>query len=76
MIDNDDLSRMEDIVFSAIPPGDVHFIKSEWSGTSYPQLIEALALYLTLKEAHKAAEKRLTLEETQLVRNCGTYTLQ
>ena len=75
MIDNDDLSRMEDIVFSAIPPGDVHFIKSEWSGTSYPQLIEALALYLTLKEAHKAAAKRLSPEEIATVRNCGSYSL-
>lgn len=75
-VDSNELEALEDVVFSVIPPGDVHFILSEWSGTSYPLLIEALGLYLRLKEVQKAAEKRLTLEEMALVRNVGTYTLQ
>ena len=58
------------------PPGDVHFILSEWSGASYPKLIEALALYLSLKEVRQAAIRKLTLEEMTMVRNVGTYTLQ
>lgn len=36
---NDDFEKMEDLVFSAIPPGDVHFILSAWSGASYPKAI-------------------------------------
>ena len=73
---NNDFEKMEDLVFSSISPGDVHFILSEWSGASYPKLIEALALYLSLKEVRQAAIRKLTLEEMTLVRNVGTYTLQ
>lgn len=76
MTDKDDLSEMEDIVFAAVAPGDVHFIMSEWDGTDYRLLIQALGLYLSLKEVQKAAAHQLSLEEMTLVRNVGTYTLQ
>lgn len=76
MTDNEDFNAMEDDVFSAISPSDVHAIMADWGGTSYPLLIQALALLLRLQEAQKAAAKQLTLEEMATVRNVGTYTLQ
>ena len=54
----------------------MHFILSEWSGASYTKLIEALALYLSLKAVQQAAIRKLPLEEMTMVRNVGTYTLQ
>lgn len=75
-MNDDDFNAMEDLVFSAITPSEVHSIMADWGGTSYPLLIQALALLLRLQEGQKAAAKKLTLEEMATVRNVGTYTLQ
>ena len=72
-----ELEKMEEVVFASIPPGEVHLILSEWSGTNYFLLIEALFLHLNIKEVKKAARVGVnTADEMILIRACGTYTLQ
>ena len=72
-----ELEKMEGVVFAAVPPGEVHLILSEWSGNNYQRLIEALFLYLNLKEVKKATRCGVTTaDEMMLIRACGTYTLQ
>ena len=73
---DDDWTVLEDLVFSTISPDDVHTIMANWGGTSYPQLIEALGLFIRLQETRRAKERRLTLDEMAQVRAVGTYTLQ
>ena len=72
-----ELEKMEDVVFASIPPEEVHLIFSEWSGNNYLRLIEALFLYLNMKEVKKASRFGVaTADEMMLIRVVGTYTLQ
>ena len=72
---DDDWNTLEDLVFSTISPDEVHTLMTNWGGTSYRELIEALGLYMRLQETRKAAARKLSLEEMATIRNCGTYTL-
>jgi hypothetical protein len=72
----EDWNELEDLVFAAITPLDVHELMADWGGISYPSFVEAIGLFLRLQEKRKAETKKLTLDEMTLVQNCGTYTLQ
>ena len=72
-----ELETMEGVVFASIPPGEIHLILTEWSGNNYLKLIEALFLYLNIREVKKASRCGVTTaDEMMLIRACGTYTLQ
>lgn len=68
--------ELEDLVFSTISPAEVHTLMADWGGTNYSLFIQALGILLRHQEQKRADDRKLTLEEMVLARNCGTYTLQ
>lgn len=68
--------ELEDLVFSVLSPADVHAMMADWGGTNYSLFIQALGILLRHQEQKRAEDRKLTLEEMALARNCGTYTLQ